>query len=191
MVQEVLGSEELADGVLNAACLDILQTLSDHQRLSLDLFKSLKIKYPSLTQNNTQKLFKLSKELIDATPKDIMKQLKCDTTEDDLDEGDYFGKNIPFHVDNSDYYTRFDLSYLRPAETTDFSLNDKISFNIEDHLRQEEEARLRASTSSGVDTQWLEDTVKGLDTVWCGGFSKGGQSQGCDCSHLLLFINQT
>ena len=156
-----MGTEELAAGVLDAACLDILQTFSEHQRLSLDLFKSLKIKYPSLTQNNAQKIFKISKELIDATPKDIIKQLKCDTsTEDDWEEGDYFGKNIPFHVDNSDYYTRFDLSYLRPVENTDFSLNDKISFNIEDHLKQEEEARLRACATSGVDTQWLEDTVR-------------------------------
>ena len=135
LVQAVLGSEELAAGVLDAACLDILQTFSEHQRLSLDLFKSLKIKYPSLTQNNAQKIFKISKELIDATPKDIIKQLKCDTSiEDDWEEGDYFGKNIPFHVDNSDYYTRFDLSYLRPVENTDFSLNDKISFNIEDPI---------------------------------------------------------
>ena len=75
-MQAVLGTEELAAGVLDAACLDILQTFSEHQRLSLDLFKSLKIKYPSLTQNNAQKIFKISKELIDATPKDIIKQLK-------------------------------------------------------------------------------------------------------------------
>ena len=54
-----------------------------------------------------------------------------------------------------------DLIEKGPATSaTDFSLNDKIRFNIEDHLRPEEEVGLRTSTSSGVDMQWLEDTVR-------------------------------
>ena len=38
--------------------------------------------------------------------------------------------------------------------------------------------------------QWLQDTVKRLNTIGCGSFSKSSQGKSCDGSHLLLFINQ-
>ena len=37
----------------------------------------------------------------------------------------------------------------------------------------------------------FEDTVKGLNTVGCCCFCQSRQSQGCDSTHLLLFIHQT
>ena len=37
----------------------------------------------------------------------------------------------------------------------------------------------------------LEDGVKGLDTVRCGGFSEGSDSQSADGPDLLLLVHKT
>lgn len=39
--------------------------------------------------------------------------------------------------------------------------------------------------------QWLEDGVKGFNTIGCSSFSKGSYSQGTDGPHLLLLIHKT
>ena len=165
LVQDVIGSEEGSD-VLDAACLDFVQSMADHQRMSLDLFKSLKLKYGNLSQNNAQKIFSHAKELHQGASADVIKKLKGDNEagEEDFESGDYFGKNIPYtDRDNSDFFSRFDLSYLRPIEEPEFSLNNKITFNIDVNAAEEAKNKLAeasAYSSSGVDTQWLESTIK-------------------------------
>ena len=159
LVLGVVGSEESADGVLDDACMDFVQELADKQRLTLDIFKSLKLKYGNLTQNNAQKIFGLVKELVKNSSSEVIKKLKDQDFEDD-DDGDYFGKNIPFHVDKSDYFTRFDLSYLRPVEEPTFSLNDKLSFNIDNNICDDPKPTNTTNGTSGVDALWLENTVR-------------------------------
>ena len=165
LVQDVIGSEEGSD-VLDAACLDFVQLLADHQRMSLDLFKSLKLKYGNLSQNNAQKIFSHAKELNQSASSDVIRKIKGDNdgAEEDFETGDYFGKNIPYtDRDNSDFFSRFDLSYLRPIEEPGYSLNNKITFNIDVNAAAEEANKLAeasASRSSGVDTLWLESTIK-------------------------------
>lgn len=39
--------------------------------------------------------------------------------------------------------------------------------------------------------QWLQHTVKRFNTIGCGCFGKSCQGKSSDCTHLLLFINQT
>ena len=158
LVQTVIGSEEAGD-TLDDACVDFLVMMTDQQRMTLELFKSLKLKYGNLSQNSAQKIFSLSKEVSKNIPAEVMKKLKNNDEEEDFEAGDYFGKNIPFHVDNSDYFSRFDLSYLRPIVAPEFNLNDKISFNIE-HNKPVDGASASGSSSSGVDTQWLEETIR-------------------------------
>ena len=43
----------------------------------------------------------------------MSKKISVENSEDIDESDDYFGKNIPFNVDTSDYFSRFDLSYLR------------------------------------------------------------------------------
>ena len=160
LVQEVVGTEESAAGVLDDACIHFVQTFAEQQRLSLDVFKGLKLKYGSLSQNNAQKMFAIVKEIVESAPSEVTSKLKNDTLDEDNEDGDYFGKNIPFHVDESDYYSRFDLSYLRPVEEPKFSLNDKLSFNIDHTSTAKEHVSAQVSSTPGVDTQWLENTVR-------------------------------
>ena len=160
LVQDVVGTEESAAGVLDDACIHFVQTFAEQQRLSLDVFKGLKLKYGSLSQNNAQKMFAIVKEILDSAPSEVTSKLKHDTLDEDNEDGDYFGKNIPFHVDESDYYSRFDLSYLRPVEEPKFSLNDKLSFNIDHTSTAKEHVSAQVSSAPGVDTQWLENTVR-------------------------------
>ena len=39
--------------------------------------------------------------------------------------------------------------------------------------------------------QWLQHTVKRFNTIGCGCFGKSCQGKSSDCTHLLLFIDQT
>ena len=165
LVQAVIGSEEGSE-VLDAACLDFVQHMGAHQRMTLDLFKSMKLKYGNLSQTNAQKIFSQAKELHQSASSDVIKKLQSDKDvgEEDFEASDYFGKNIPYtDRDESDFFSRFDLSYLRPVEQPEFSLNSKISFNIEANAALEEANKAAAASAAGgpgVDTLWLETTIK-------------------------------
>jgi hypothetical protein len=47
-----------------------------------------------------------------------------------------------------------------------------------------------ASVLTDTLPEWLEDTVKGFDTVRGGCLGQSSKSQGGDGSHFLLFIHQ-
>ena len=157
LVLAVVGTEESTE-MVDAACLDFLQAFNQ-KKLTLDLFKKTKVKYGNLTQGSAEKLFRLTREILDLS--EAATKLIQNGAEENDEDLDYFGKNIPFHVDDSDYFSRFDLSYLRKAEEPDFSLNDNLSFAINSSARCEPEAsRSAASSSKGVDAAWLEETVR-------------------------------
>ena len=147
---------------MDEACLDLLQMFSQHARLTLEIFKTTKLKYGTLTQTNAEKMFRLSKEIVESSPEKV-RQLLIPRPETEDEDFDYFGKNIPFHVDDSDYLSRFDLSYLQDVEEPDFSLHDNLSFALSQAVAESSKPH---SSSASVDQRprveagWLEDTVR-------------------------------
>ena len=159
LVRTLVGSEESSD-LLDSACLDLMQIFSQQARLTLEIFKTTKLKYGNLSQTNAEKMFRLAKEIVESSP-DKVRQLLVQSPENDEEDLDYFGKNIPFHVDDSDYLSRFDLSYLQDVEEPDFSLNDNLSFTINQALTETSKPSCAsADQTPRVDTLWLEDTVR-------------------------------
>ena len=160
LVRALVGSEESSD-LLDSACLDLLQIFSQQARLTLEIFKTTKLKYGNLSQTNAEKMFRLSKEIVTSSS-DKVRQLLVESPEDDEENADYFGKNIPFHVDESDYLSRFDLSYLQDVEQPDFSLNDNLSFTLSQAVAESSRPSTASldQTSSRVEAGWLEETVR-------------------------------
>ena len=162
LARAVVGSEESSD-LLDEACLDLVQIFSQHARLTLEIFKTIKLKYGTLSQTNAEKMFRLSKEILESSSEKVREMLIAspETEEEDVD---YFGKNIPFHVDDSDYLSRFDLSYLQDVEEPDFSLNDNLSFALGQTVARQPSkppsTRASDDQSPRLEAGWLEDTVR-------------------------------
>ena len=77
------------------------------------MFKSLKLKYGGLSQSLAQKIFASVRDISKNVPQDILENVLNDSEVlDDGEEGDYFGKNIPFTYPTDDFWSRIDLSYL-------------------------------------------------------------------------------
>ena len=125
------------------------------------MFKKTKLKFGNLSQSTAEKLFRMSKELIECSP-EAAKFLTQTRKEKDDDDEDYFGKNIPFHVDESDYLSRLDLSYLDAGEEeSEFSLNKNLSFAISCPTDlQAEPSKTDPRQREKVDAAWLEETVR-------------------------------
>ena len=145
LVSPVVGSEESSD-LLDEACLDLMKTFSQPARLTLEIFKTTKLKYANLSQTTAEKMFRLAKEIVESSSDKVRQLVTSSPETDEAEDLNYFGANIPFHVDESDYLSRFDLSYLKDAVEPDFSLNDNLSFTISPAVTESSKP-----SSSGVD----------------------------------------
>jgi len=158
LVLEVVGTEETSAQV-DDACIHLFQTFVGQKSLSLDMFKSLKLKYGGLSQSLAQKIFASVRDMSKNVPQDILENVLNDNEVlDDGEEGDYFGKNIPFTYPTGDFWSRYDLSYLSEITPPSFSLDSQITFDID-----QQASIIKNSTekeTSGVDTGWLEETLK-------------------------------
>ena len=65
LVSPVVGSEESSD-LLDEACLDLMKTFSQPARLTLEIFKTTKLKYANLSQTTAEKMFRLAKEIVES-----------------------------------------------------------------------------------------------------------------------------
>ena len=158
LVLEVIGSEETGAAV-DDACVHFLQLFIEQKSLTMELFRSLKLKYGSISQGAAQKIFATVKEMTRGIQKEVLNHLLCVEEElDDGEEGDYFGKNIPFNRDTGDFWTRVDLSYLTDIAPPTFSLDSQLTFDINQQTERHNNIA-SAEFSSNIDAGWLENIL--------------------------------
>ena len=152
LVLEVVGSDA-TPGQADTACLAFLQALLPLDQLNLEVWRRLKKEHGTLSQGQTEKIFRSVKELVKDLEEEEVDALSRVGQEEEL--GPMFGENIPFTAPSEDIYDCLDLSYLHQVEEEKPA--PSLSFRL-DCLPAPASAPQPPSNS--VDTDWLEDTLR-------------------------------
>ena len=164
-VRDLLGTEETSE-LVDSAALHFLSSLYTKQRFSMEILRTLKSQYGGLTQATAEKLHRKVMKIVESVPSEkleVILQRAGEQKEDCELTAEHFGRNIPFSHDDSDYLTRFDLSYLPDTEEetrTAFSLSSQLTFSLEQQRQQQQEQQQARAAGPAVDTGWLEDKVR-------------------------------